>query len=117
MRFRLRTVLILLAGWLLVCGILALVSADFGTGFRDGFFGQMNKDFNDVRSVFKSPLLKWLFVLVSVYLLSFAPLMWLNSKGVVSTTIFVRLYLPIWLTIGIVGLLLDWFRGHPQQED
>jgi len=108
---RLKIVGLFLGGWLLVCGILALLSADFGAGFRDGFFDEMNKDFNHIRNIFRSPLLKWLIVVVSIYLLAFVPLMWLNARGVLSTKIFVRLYLPMWLTIGIVGLSLDWLRG------
>lgn len=114
---RLKIVVLFLAAWLLVSGILALLSADFGAGFRDGFFDEMNKDFDRVRNVFKSPLLKWLFVLTSIYLLSFLPLMWLNARGIVGTKFFVRLYLPVWLTIGIVAMSLDWLRGTTQPDE
>jgi hypothetical protein len=90
----------------------ALISADFGAGFRNGFFGGMRNDFTRVKNVIGSPLLKWLFVLISIYLLAFFPLMLLDAKRVISTKFFVRLYLPIWLTIGVAGLLLDWLRGN-----
>ena len=114
---RLKIFVLFLAAWLLVSGILALLSADFGAGFRDGFFDEMNKDFNQIRNVFRSPLLKWLIVVASIYLLAFVPLMWLNARGILGTKVFVRLYLPIWLTIGFVALSLDWLRGKDQIEE
>jgi hypothetical protein len=108
---RLKLFLLLLAGWLLVCGVFALVSPDFGAGFREGFLDGMNRDLDRIRSAFRSPLLKWLLVISSVYLVSFAPLMWLTARGVVSPRFTARVYLPIWITIGIVLLSLDWLRG------
>ena len=110
---RLKLVLPLLAVWLLVCAILSLIWAGFGAGFRDGFFGGMNNDFNRIKNAFGSPLGYWLFVLVSVYLLSFLPVMLLaTTTGVISPKIIARLYLPIWFAIGLVLLSLDWLRGN-----
>jgi len=116
MRFRLRTLLIL-AVWLLVCGAIALVSSDFGAGFRDGFSDGMNRDFIALQKLIQSPVIKWLFVIVAIYLLAFLPLMWLNARGIIGTKFFVRLYMPIWIAMGAALLASDWLRKKWQPDE
>jgi hypothetical protein len=106
MRYRLRTLLIAT----LVCGAVALVSPDFGTGFREGFLGGMNRDFIALQKLIQSPVIKSLFVIGAIYLLAFFPLMWLNARSVIGMKFFVRLYMPIWIAMGAVLLASDWLR-------
>lgn len=116
-RSKLRTLLILLAVLLLGSGAIALVSPDFGAGFRDGFLDGMNRDVVALKTLIQSPVIKWLFVIAAIYLLAFLPLMWLSARGIIDTKLFARLYMPIWIALGIALLAFDWLRKKRQPRE
>jgi hypothetical protein len=114
---QLKIILWLLAGMLLISGVLALLSPDFAAGFRDGFLDGMNRDLNRIGNLLRSPMLKWLLVLASMYFLSFVPLMWLSARGVISSKITVRVYFPIWIMIGIAVVALEHLRPNANNRN